>query len=245
MRTLLGEQFAPITSSPRFLRLGLDEVVRALTDGRRSIVPGSADAREIPDGFPDCLSRLEPLTTSRRPRELLVAMRGEWTAYFDCGLHGTDAVAPVGYLARADGCDGLAIRSRPSTASLPGVKDGRLGGVQFELFGPTRTEFLNYVRTVSLIFDSHWEFDVGGTPQSFEETEAYHARRVRDRFNSQMLERYCQALGVDVFNPDAYGPGAVLVTSRLVGEPRGPVLSLAEAQVYLGIVPGEADRFPG
>jgi hypothetical protein len=245
MPTLLGEQFAPITSSPGYLRLGLDEAVRALTDWRRSIVPSGVDAQEIPDRFPDCLSRLEPLLASRRPRELLVAMKGEWTAYFDCGLHGTDAVAPVGYLAGAIGCDGLAIRSTPSTASLPGVKNGRLGAVQFELFGPTRTEFLNYVRTVSLIFDSLWEFDVSGTPQAFEETAAYKARRVRDRFNSQMLERYCQALGVDAFDSDAYGSRAVLVTSHLVAEPRGPVMSLAEAQVYLGIVPGEADRFPG
>lgn len=81
--------------------------------------------------------------------------------------------------------------------------------------------------------------------QLFEETEAYSARRLRDRFTSAMLERYCQALGVDVFNPSAYGPEVALVENDTPRPPGGYVMSLAQVQEWLGIVPGQADGLPG
>jgi hypothetical protein len=50
---------------------------------------------------------------------------------------------------------------------------------------------------------------------------------------------------VDVFNPTAYGPRAVLVRS-LVALPADPlILSLRDAQERIGIVPGEAEALPG
>jgi hypothetical protein len=48
------------------------------------------------EGFPEILHRLEPLIGGARPRELLVAA-GEWTAYFDCLVQGTDAVSAIGH----------------------------------------------------------------------------------------------------------------------------------------------------
>jgi hypothetical protein len=53
-----------------------------------------------------------------------------------------------------------------------------------------------------------------------------------------MLDRYCRAIGIDVFNPKAYGPRAVLVTSDVAMPANGLVVSLAKAQQRLGIVPG-------
>jgi hypothetical protein len=70
-----------------------------------------------------------------------------------------------------------------------------MGSVQFEMLGPFKNDFLNYIRTVHASFDgSRWVFDAVGTPQDFEELDAYKAPRVRDRFTSEMLERYCKAL---------------------------------------------------
>jgi hypothetical protein len=60
-----------------------------------------------------------------------------------------------------------------------------------------------------------------------------------------MLERYCQALGLDVFNPGAYGPRAILIRSEVAVPPDGMVLSLAEVQQWLEITPGMADELPG
>ncbi|MEA3215079.1 MAG: hypothetical protein QOJ19_1235 [Acidimicrobiia bacterium] len=121
-----------------------------------------------------------------------------------------------------------------------------MGAVQFELFGPLDTEFSNDVRIVSVAFDgSRWQFNATGTEQAFEEVEAYRARRVRDRFTSAMLEHYCQALGIDVFEPSFYGPDAVLIESTVPRPADGPVMTLQQAQDWLEIVPGMADSLPG
>jgi hypothetical protein len=246
MPTLLGEQYAPITSSPGFLQLGLDDAVAALSSWRGTLTPDGVRAEDVSGCFPACLHQLEPLTAGARPRELLMEASRGWTAYFDCLLQGTDAVSAIGYLSQAAGCQGLAIRVHPHTVGMPGFRHGRYGSVQFDLFGPLRTDFLNYVRTINVDFDGgRWVFGANGTPQWFEETDAYRARRIRDRFTSGMLERYCQALGLDAFNPHAYGPRATLVHSDVVMPLDNMVLSLAEAQQWLEIIPGIADELQG
>jgi hypothetical protein len=242
MRTLLSEQYAPITSSIGFLRLDLDKAVGALMAWRTAL---GRDPRkeERPEGFPECLLALEPLVGGGDPRELFVETNGPWTAYFDCGLNGTDPVPPTSFLASAAGCDGLAVMATPHITHDGAIR--RYGGVQFQLFGPHQTHFINYVRTISVANDDGWRFDVSGEPQPFEDQTAYTRTRVRDRFTSQMLADYCLALGIDVFNAAAYGPRAVLVRS-LVKLPTEPLfMSLRDAQVRLGIVPGEADALPG
>jgi hypothetical protein len=244
MKTLLSDRFAPITSSIGFLRLGLDDAVGSLTEWRR-VLYGDVDAEEVA-GFPECLRALEPLTGGVTPRELLVEASDGWTAYFDCSLRGTDAVSAIGYLSRTVRCQGLAISTHPHTLGLPGVKHGRMGAVQFEMFGPLNADFLNYVRVVAVTFDgSRWRFDASGTQQWFEEAGAYDAARVRDRFTTDMLERYCQALDLDVFDPGAYGPRAVLVRSHVEIPPNGYIMTVDEVQRWLEILPGQADGLAG
>ena len=239
MRTLLNDRFALISSSPGYLKLGLDDAVSALSTWRRRLSRGRpVSVEEVTDPFPECLRRLEPLTGGVVPRELLVEASKGWTAYFDCSLRGTDAVSTVGYLTEAAGCQGLSIRAVPHTLGQPGLRHGQMGAVQFEMFGPFKTDFLNYIRTVHASFDgSHWVFDAVGTPQDFEEIDAYQAPRVRDRFTSEMLERYCRALGLDVFNPQAYGPRAVLVRAEVQVPLTGKVMTLDEVQRWLQIFP--------
>lgn len=243
MKTLLGERFAPITSSIGFLELPLDDAASGLEAWRRS--RHKVEVTRPQEGFPDVLRRLEPLTSGARPRELLVGA-GKWTAYFDNSLRGPDAVSAIGYLSRTLQCQGLAIRVVPRTVGLPSVRHGRAGSVQFELFGPLHTKFLNYVRTVAVTYDgSRRVFNADGTEQGFEEVEAYRARRVRDRFTSEMLERYCQALGLDIFNAETYGPGSVFFESAVTIPANGVVMTLAEVQHWLDINPGTADTIPG
>lgn len=239
MKTLASERYAPITSAIGFLELPIDDVASAVKAWLRvSLTPTH-------ESFPDVLHRLEPLVGGPRPRSLLVSVGPRWTAYFDCGLRGTDPVGAVGHLSRTVQCQGVVVDCTPTIKEVPGLRPPRYGSVQFQLFGPLPTHFINYVRTIHVAFDgSRWEFGANGTEQAFEEPEYYTARKIRDRFTSDMLERYCQALGIDVFNVDAYGPDAVLVDSD---DPVDglTVKSLAEVQQWLGIVPGEADALPG
>ncbi len=164
---------------------------------------------------------------------------------FDCFVRGPDPVGATSYLSQELGCQGVAIRCVPHTIGQPGIRDGRSGSVQFQLFGPLETDYINYVRSIVAAYDgSRWVFVSTGTEQDFEEPEAYRARRVRDRFTSEMLARYCRALGLDVFNPGAYGPGGVLVGQHVATREGIVVMNLAEAQEWLEIIPGMADRIP-
>lgn len=244
MRTLLSERFAPITSSIGFLELPLEEVAAGLEQWTRSL-DKTVRVQRPSEGFPEVLHRLEPLTGGAVPRELLVDA-GRWTAYFDNSLRGTDASPVVGHLAEQLGCPGVVIDDQPHTVGLPGIRDGRYGSVQFELFGPLQTDWLNQVRAVAAAYDGdRWRFNAVGTVQPFEEVEAYGARRVRDRFTSEMLERYCKALGIEVFDPNFYGPEAVFFEVDVTVPKEGLVLSLADAQAWLEIIPGMADTLPG
>lgn len=239
VKTLLEERFAPVTSSVGFLEVPFSEAVDGLAEWRRSLYP-TVTSRPVVGGFPEVLRNLEPLTSGARPRELLVD-HGSWTAYFDNSLQGTDAVSAIGVLSRRLKCRGLAVEAVPHTIGLPGVKKGRAGAVQFTLFGPIKTGFLNYVRTVSVLFDgSRWVFNANGTEQAFEQVESYAARRVRDRFTSEMLERYCQELGVNVFDAAGYGRDAVLVESEVTMPKNGAVMTLREAQEWLEVDPGQS-----
>lgn len=243
MKTLASEQFAPITSAIGFLELPLADATQAMTAWMREL-SARVSVTSLGEQFPAVLHHVEPLVGGARPRRMLVSVGQRWTAYFDCGLRGTDAVSAVGHLCLRLKCQGVAVRCSPRTPGGAGAP-ARYGSVQFELFGPIRTDFINYVRTVYVAFNgSRWEFGADGVEQAFEEPDRYTARRIRDRFTSDMLERYCQALGIDVFNVDAYGPDTVLVESEIPVSDL-TVKSVRQVQQWLGIVPGEADSLPG
>jgi hypothetical protein len=244
--TLLSDRLAPVTSSIGFLRLPLDEATQALAEWRRHL-HGKVGVTQLSADLPELVTALEPLTGGVRPRELLVATaEAAWTAYFDCGVQGGDPSSVVGHLTRTVRCHGVVVCSVPHTLGTSLETPGRYGAVQLELYGPLMTDFLNYVRTISLLHDgSRWRFDANGTVQDFEQTDSYRARRVRDRFTSEMLASYSAALGLRPFAADFYPGPAVVVESPVSPPDEGKVLSLAEAQRWLGITPGTAERVPG
>lgn len=237
--TLLGDLFAPVTSAMGFLRAPLGEVADGLTSWRRDI-HGSAESVRLDGGLRGNVSALEPLTGGVRPRELVVATGNpEWTAIFDCGVQGGDPSTTVGFLARTLRAQGVTVVSIPDVPADVGQPE-RYGARQFEMFGPVATDFLNYVRTVSLVRDgSRWRFDANGTVQDFEHIEAYRRRKVAERFTPSMLVEYAAALGLDPFN-EAFFPGpCVLVSNPAVPPPGAVVLSIHDAQRWAGIVPSQ------
>jgi hypothetical protein len=243
---LLSDRYAPITSSIGFLQLPLKETAKGLARWREQHLHAAVKVTEVRGALPELFRSLEPLTGGVRPRELLVATAGDWTAYFACGVQGGDPVSTVSHLAATVQCHGLAVTCVPHTLGTSLERHGRYGAVQFEMYGPLPTDFLNYVRTVSATHDgSRWRFDANGTVQPFEQTNAYTARRVRDRFTSAMLADYCAALGVRPFDESFYLERGLLVQSPVSVPPGGKVLTLAETQEWLGIVPGVADQVPG
>jgi hypothetical protein len=239
--TLWGDQYAPVTSAIGFLRAPLDVVSDGLLAWRRRI-HGTAEAVGLSGGLHEHVSILEPLTGGVRPRELVVATGNpEWTATFDCLLTGSDPISTVGYLSLALHVQGIVVRSVPDARATAG-RPPRYGARQFEMFAPISTDFINYVRTISVIRDgSRWRFDANGTVQDFEDPEAYQQRRAADRFTGPMLVEYSAALGLRPFDDDFYPGPCVLVTNPSVPPPDGLILSIESVQKRLGIVPWAQD----
>jgi hypothetical protein len=246
--TLLEEAFAPTTSTVGFLHAALSKSTDALCQWRKSLHGEQAvRVHNFRESLPEVLRRLSPLTGGSRPRELLVATQNsEWTAYFDCGLTGTDAESAIGYLSQKLGCEGLYVTTIPHTIEGAYEQPGRYGAVKLVIFGPRGASPLGYVRIVSVVHDGRrWVFDEDGDPQPFENLTRYRARRVRDRFDSETLAQYCAKLGLHPFVEDFYVPSATLIEHSAKLPHGAMILPFEEAQKWLGIRPGLATRLPG
>jgi hypothetical protein len=237
--TLCGDLFAPVTSAMGFLRAPLGVVVDGLVAWRQRI-HGSADWGPLDGGIRANVAALEPLTGGVAPRELVISTgSAEWTAIFDCGIDGGDPRTTAGYLARTLKVQGVAVVSIPDVRASGG-RSVRYGARQFEMFGPIGADFLNHVRSVSLVRDGErWRFDANGTVQDFEDVEAYGRRKVADRFTSSMLVDYAGALGLRPFEEEFFPGPSVLVRNPAVPPPGAVVLSLRDAQRRAGIIPAQ------
>lgn len=204
MRLLLDGRLAPITSTIGFLELPATEAAAAFLDWHRAIhepLGRRLSERRVSGGLEPVLLSLLPLVSVLRTRHLFVPTASPWCAFFDNGHQGTDAFAPMSYLAERLGCRGMRVTAVPDTieGEVKGAR-GDYGAVVLEVYGPERTHFLNSLRSISAVHDGdRWDFGTGGTPFPFEETERYAARRVRDRFTFDMLERYLRHLGLAPF----------------------------------------------
>lgn len=245
MLTLMSDHFAPTTSTIGFFKLPLVEVGRGLSSWRQEL-NGKVTRTEVSGSVREMLQRLEPLTLVIRPRELLVQTANPaWTAYFDCSANGTDADSTLSVLTEKLRCEGVLAQSMPHT--MDRRSDGNFGSVQFRMYGPERAGSA-YVRTVAATNDGgKWVFDASGAPRSFEQTDKYSERAIRNRFTSAMLEQYCAALGIEVFNEHFYrGPGLVVESPQMLSEKvrsglRQPSEYTFETnQKRLGIRPQEA-----
>ncbi len=236
MKALLEGKYAPIAFSFGFLESSYAIVAEAFAAWRRETRP-KVETREIEGGLPVLLGALEPL--SMPPcRDLLASSHGRWVALFDNSAKISDPASPVGYMATRIRCRGVAISCVPNTIGPSKKSKGTFGAVAFSLFAPEQREFLNYERSVAAANDGgKWTFIAQGKVQPFEEEDAYKERDVRKRFTPEMLERYCEALGISIFDADFYGPQGLVVETAYPADVADDflVMSLAEARKAMGL----------
>jgi hypothetical protein len=124
-------------------------------------------------------------------RQLVVGTVGRWTMHADNSRSGGDSVSWVGHLSEVLGCRGVIARHVPPSQY-------RYPSTQFELLGPGGKPPLFYVRTITAgIYDEErWRFEARGEVQPFETVERYGARRIRDRFDRQLLIQYLSSMGI-------------------------------------------------
>ena len=226
---------APITFAWGFLEIAFETASEGLLEWQRSLSPNIQTA-SLREELPQALRHLEPLTMPPQ-KALLLETRGPWCAYFDNGKNGGDPCGGIGYLAQHLHCRGVAVACVPNTLTTrEKTAKGTYGGVKFELFAPEKREWLNYERSVIAMNDGgKWIFEARGTMQPFEKPEHYLAKRIRDRFTPEMLESYCTALRIRLFDADYYGPTGLVIQR---GDPATLLqgISLREAQERLGII---------
>ena len=74
-----------------------------------------------------------------------------------------------------------------------------------------------------------------GEVQPFEQIDRYAARRVADRVTAELLEAYCRAFGIHLFDVDFYGGADVVTHARPWFLPRLATITRADARRQLGL----------
>ena len=235
MKYLLDNTLAPLTFEWGFIEAPLDAVSTAYRRWQRKILHRVRVTQfDLP--LAHALKQLDPLDRGAQ-RVLFISTRSGWTACFDNGVRGGNPATFVGELAQQLKCRGVAVGCIPNTLSRgDAARPGTWGALKFMLFAAEKRDFLNVERGVSIINDvGGWEFNSIGAVQVFEHVERYAARRIAERLTSEMIEDYCRALGLDLFEENFYGGPGVLTHSSLWCFPKLPTTPLAEARKQLGL----------
>lgn len=238
MKALLDNKFAPITFSWGFVESPFAQFAEAFIQWEDQLdakFGTRTEHKAFRAPLAESLLALDPLTTPLT-RYLLTETRFRWSAIFANGLRTNDVHSPVSYLPKVLGCRGLEIACVPDRSHCTD-KDGLqlYGAVEFSLYGPKETDWLNRIRSISVTNDvSGWEFVARGEGQPYEQTENYDRRKIIDRFTPEMLECYCAALGIELFNPDFYGEASLLVHTKSARSD-APGMSISEARSHICI----------
>ncbi len=233
---LLDGKLEPITSEFGFVQAPYETVVAWWAERESSVCESGTHgrranliaARRVDGGLEASLRSLLPLTAVERRRTLILPTASDWTAVFDSGWRGGDA-ARLSYAAAQIRCQ--AVRVVSTTDVKIGRSYCRYGARIFELYGPEKTSFLNYVRAICVANDGgRWRMDVFGAPLPGEDAAWFEPRQARARFHEEHLNTLLRSIGIEAFDDRFYGSGGTLI------ERRGPTVagyreySLSEAR---------------
>lgn len=233
MRSLLDNKFPPITFAWGFLEAPLEDLASFVSAWFESL-SRSVARTPLRGRLEQALRHLDPVFAVPN-KKLLMSTMSTWTACFENGKIGGAPASLVMYMAGQLKCRGLLLNCAPHTLSRStGRGHGNWGAVTFELVGPRA--YPNSDRAIWLANDGgSWTFGANGTPLPFEDVERYQRKEVQERFDSEMLEKYCRALGIDLFDEPFYGPDGVLLdVNERQPQGVGPV-TLADVQSTLDL----------
>jgi hypothetical protein len=192
---LFGGEACPLGLSVQFLSAPETDVIAALPGELANIVSTATRSN-----FPEALDALLPFQAPWT--RMLTAQAGRWTALANNAVHGGDGTAP-----------GPAVMHRLGVRCVIATHAPHYGPghaqTQLEVLGPDGEPPLMHIRSLSATAtDGRWEWHESGAPFGFEETERYHERLRRNRFDRQMLLSYLFALGIPD-DDEAYGPATL------------------------------------
>ncbi|RPJ39774.1 MAG: hypothetical protein EHM21_15355 [Chloroflexi bacterium] len=235
---LLKDHLAPITSSLGFIEGETSRTVEVFIGWQKEVqkkgslaqfLLSNARSHNISGNLEQIFRSLLPLQKIGASRFLFIPTRTGWTAFVDNGYRGTDPAA-IAHLANLLKSRSVWIVSIPHPLQNAGVpRKGRQGALIFEVYGHTRTHWLNLIRSIRLENDAgEWQFEQSGEPLPFEQARRY--------FDFDLMKRYLQELGLTPFEENFYLPdsnGAILVE---INKPwKAENVSLEEARRLNGI----------
>jgi len=224
---IVRPEFAPITHCLGVIRLSFDRLLE-VEEAWRPLHSVEYEFRHLQGDLPSQLEQLLPLT-GPRVRELWVDA-GDHCVFFDNFVNASDPQTAID-LSREYKCRAFLVSASP---------DGEFsyGQTRLDVYGPEGTSPLGIVRIISATNDGgRWSWDVSGEPLEFENVEYYRRRRIRDRFPRWLLEEYCRALSIPVFEESFYGTRGLLISNmarRSLPNLRTESLEDRRAQLGLG-----------
>ncbi len=235
---LLNDALSPLTSTIGFVDAPCRDAANAYLRWQISLVDGDWIAgwtpHRVSGDLESVLRRLLPLKKIESTRRLFLPTRSGWTAYVDNRWIGADPFPVLHSLVETLHCRGIRMTAVPPNPKAT-PQQGPYGGTIFELYTPDAPGRLRVARSLNAVQDGgRWTFDATGTPLPFEEPGRYTSRRIRDRFDAALLDRYLRTLGIEAFDAAFYLPDAaegILLEARGgIDGPRNADVALDEAQ---------------
>jgi hypothetical protein len=211
MTGLLKNIMLPLTTTIYFIEASLSDTVAAYTNYERyrklkyilKCVKGTTEEN---------LKLLEPMYNRVEPKVLFVETASDWTAYFKRS-----------YWPSGNAFNSLSVEIFSDRLKCRGVTATCAGDVFIDNDGNITVDYDNVVfiysdgrsdqkRSIWLTReDQRWSFETYGNPLKFEKVDKYKEKRTRDKFTPQMLEEYCAALGIHLFDENFYGSHGILL----------------------------------
>jgi hypothetical protein len=209
----LAGSMDPFTQTIYFLRARYEATVKA----RHKAWKSNEAMTEHQGPLLQLLALLEPYSHPHW-KALVVECQGEWTAVFDQGADLTNTAHFATELRT------LGVRTSYSPHVRGEGQIIRYGNTAFWMTDGSRKDLrpLCVLRSIQASYQSGWQWDISGEPQAWEDTERYARRRVRERFDLELMNQYCRALGIRRDEAAFYGPRATLFagdTSRWQNRP--------------------------
>ena len=188
------EQWHPVTHDFGLIQAPLERVIGEFIAWHRSL--GVEYSRwDVTTSLAAAFGALLPLSAVPA-RRLFVRTAGDWVAFYQSGIQGSDPFPAMSYLARQVGV--LAMRVCSTEAPWPANV--------WEVYAPEAlggAPPLGYRRSIAASNDGgRWAFDQSGTPFEFEQVVYYDRPRKKDRFTRAMLCDYLGQFGVEPFSDD-------------------------------------------
>lgn len=238
-------RYRPVVDSVGFIQAPIAETVAALDTWAKEIGALKGVGAPIvtnPGRGIESLEAIAPVTLNDSRRKLLIqTVNPEWTAFFSSDRQGADSGHTAFMAGRLNtravyvSCHPHTVPTEPRTPNSPAGWQASVGLTVYSKAEAEPGSWFDVVRDIQLHRDSsRWRLHQSGAVQPFERPEEYNNRKVADRFPPELLDEYCQAMGLRVFDSEFFNGPALLVTSPPTFQTTWSV-SFEEAHKYYGI----------